>query len=462
MKINFLSLLVFLFSVIACKPTFETPDANAGSADFSSYVAIGSSYTAGFADGALSKEGQAASFPVLLSARFAEVGGGNFNVPYLIGDKGVYPDPLASNTDHTLPRLALSVTLNCKGEEMLLPLRIADEGDDDANFHNMNNRVYTPGSIFHHFGIPSMKSYQAVAPGFAYDAFFEIDQFNPFYWRFASGTNSTEIIGASVIKDVLNAHPTFFTLELGMSDVINYAIDGGTGRQDNTYKPDLTSPSRFETGIKGVLDSLKNTDAKGLMTNIPDVLNFPYFRKIEYNALDIDAVKAQELTNQYAAQGLTFSEGKNAFVINDKGTIRQLKSTEFITLKTPVDSLKCADWGASVPLEDLYVLTEEEIALIDQYSEIYNNLLQQEADARGIMMVDLKEFFSKLNAGITVSGIDLSAEFVKGGFFSLDGLHPNPRGQAMIANEFIKAINKEFGATLALYDISQFEGAVFP
>lgn len=456
MKKLIISYLLIAVLLSACKPNFDEPEASAGTADFTSYVAIGSSYTAGFADGALSKEGQAASFPVLLSARFAEVGGGNFNVPYLIGDKGVYPDPLASNIFNTLPRLALKIVNNCKGEAMLLPKRIADTGDDDIRFDDPSHRTYATGNIYHHFGIPSMKSFHAVLPGYAYDANFEVDLFNPFYWRYAS-----DIFG-TLIKDVDAAHPTFYTLELGMSDVINYAIDGGIGAADNTKKEDLTSAALFQLGIKTVLDSLESAEAKGLIANIPDVLNFPYFRRIEYNDLDIDAAKAQELNLQYATQGLTFTEGKNAFVINDNGTIRQLKSTEYITLKTPVDSLKCADWGASVPVEDIYILTESEIALIDTYTEIYNNILQQEADARAIKIIDLSDFFNQINAGITVSGIEITTEFVKGGFFSLDGLHPNQRGQAMIANEFIKKINTEFGATLPVYDISNFTGAVFP
>ncbi len=445
-----------IVTIIGCKPTFEVPEASKGNAPISSYVSIGSSYTAGFADGALSKEGQAASFPKLIAERFSEVGGGNFNIPYLTGSKGAYPDPLASNIFHTLSRLSLKVVFNCKGEEMLLPQRISDIGDDDIKFDDPAHRIYTSGNIYHHFGIPGMKSFHAVLPGYAYDAYFEVDLFNPYFWRFASG------IYTPLMQDVMTAKPSFYTLEIGMSDVMNYAIDGGIGKKDGTLKPDLTSSDLFKLGIKTILDSMQNKGAKGIIANIPDVLDFPYFRRIQYNSLEIDATKAVELNSMYASDGLTFSAGKNPFVIKDNGKIRQLKSTELITLKTPVDSLKCANWGGAVPIEDIYILTEDEIALIGTYTGIYNNLIIAEAQARGISILDLKDFFQQLKSGITVSGIDLSTEFVKGGFFSLDGLHPTPRGQAMIANEFITMINKEYSATLALYDISGFQGAVFP
>lgn len=454
-RVFFLSIL--LLSLSACKPTFEVPDASAGEMPVSSYAAIGSSYTAGFADGALSKEGQAASYPVLLASRFKDVGGGVFNVPYLIGDKGVYPDPLASNVFNTLSRLALKLVVNCKGEEMLLPKRISDTGDDDIKFDDPSHRIYTTGNIYHHFGIPGMKSMHVFSLGYAYDGFFEVDMFNPFYWRFASQT-----IYGTVLQDVMAAKPAFYTLEIGMTDVLNYAIDGGKGKTDGTLKPDLTPAGSFASGLKSVLDSLQSIGAKGILTNIPHVLDFPYFTKIEYNALNVDAAKAAELTALYSAQGFSFSEGKNPFVINDNGTIRQMRSTEFITLKTPVDSLKCADWGASVPLADEYILTDDEIALVVSYTQTYNNLLNQEASARGIPVLDLRDFFQKLSSGITINGIELSCEFVKGGFFSLDGLHPNPRGQAMLANEFLKVINSKFAATLPYYDITGFQGTVFP
>ncbi len=461
MKFTFFSIVLIAFAFGSCKTKFDDRMQTAGDADFTSYVAIGASYSAGFADGALSKEGQAASFPVLLANKFQELGGGVFHVPYLTGNKGVYPDPLASNVHNTLSRLALKTIMNCKGEQMLLPQRIAETGDnDEIDFSDITNRIYTPGAIYHHHGIPAMKSFHAAQSFYAYDAFFENDQFNPFFWRYASNTFG------SLMFDVIAAKPTFFTLELGMSDVLNYAIDGGIGKEKGYYevllKEDLTGKQKFTEGITKVLDSLTKVGAKGVITNIPDVLTFPYFRKIEYNALDIDASKAQALTTQYAGLGLTFTAGKNAFVIKDKGVIRQLKPTEFITLKTPVDSLKCADWGASKPIEDIYILTEEEIALVNSHTDLYNTILNDAASTRGIPMMDLKSFFIKLNAGITQSGIDLSSEFVSGGFFSLDGLHPNPRGQAMLANEYISVINENFKASIAPYNIGMFQGAIFP
>lgn len=55
---------------------------------------------------------------------------------------------------------------------------------------------------------------------------------------------------------------------------------------------------------------------------------------------------------------------------------------------------------------------------------------------------------SDLVPGITVDGVNLEPDFSPNGVLSTDGVHPNPRGNAIIANEFIKVIEDKFGASL--------------
>ena len=60
-------------------PTPELPiDYTSGTADFSNYVAVGNSLTAGYSDFALFIEGQTNSFPNMLAENFALAGGGAF------------------------------------------------------------------------------------------------------------------------------------------------------------------------------------------------------------------------------------------------------------------------------------------------------------------------------------------------------------------------------------------------
>ena len=59
----------------------DLPALTAGSADFSTYVSLGNSLTAGFTDNALFKAGQENSMPNLLANKFGLVGGGAFTQP---------------------------------------------------------------------------------------------------------------------------------------------------------------------------------------------------------------------------------------------------------------------------------------------------------------------------------------------------------------------------------------------
>lgn len=61
----------------------------AGSADFSKYVAIGNSITAGFMDNALYEEGQLNAYPVILADRMKLVNGSAaFNTPIFASPTG--------------------------------------------------------------------------------------------------------------------------------------------------------------------------------------------------------------------------------------------------------------------------------------------------------------------------------------------------------------------------------------
>ena len=59
-----------------------------GSADFSNYVAVGNSLTAGLSDAALFIDGQTASFPNMMASNFSLVGGGVFNIPFMADNLG--------------------------------------------------------------------------------------------------------------------------------------------------------------------------------------------------------------------------------------------------------------------------------------------------------------------------------------------------------------------------------------
>jgi hypothetical protein len=51
---------------------------------------------------------------------------------------------------------------------------------------------------------------------------------------------------------------------------------------------------------------------------------------------------------------------------------------------------------------------------------------------------------------------------VSGGAYSLDGLNLTPRGNALLANEFIKAINRTYKSSIPEIIATKYSGVIFP
>ena len=89
MKNKFIYLAIIAAGFASCEPEFDKEvgaNYSSGEADFTSYVAIGNSLTAGYMDGTVSRVGQTYSYPNLLAQQFALVGGGAFTQPSFAED----------------------------------------------------------------------------------------------------------------------------------------------------------------------------------------------------------------------------------------------------------------------------------------------------------------------------------------------------------------------------------------
>jgi hypothetical protein len=280
---------------------------------------------------------------------------------------------------------------------------------------------------------------------------------NPFYFRIASARGSSTVIG-----DAQNANATFFSAWLGMEDIYEYARQGGEGTT-------IMSPALFSNYLDSVFTRLRQNGAKGCIANIPDFRSFPYYTLIPWNGAELTASKADSLTDIYETAGLThivFSEGDNGFIINDANApagVRHIHSGEYLTLSVPLDSMKCNFLGILFAvLPDRYVLDSSEVAFIDQMTASYNAIIAQKAQQYGLALVDANSYFASVQSGIKWNGVNVTTEFVSGGFFSLDGYHPNQNGYALLTNEFIKAINLKFKASVPTLNCTDCNGVLFP
>jgi hypothetical protein len=259
------------------------------------------------------------------------------------------------------------------------------------------------------------------------------------------------------------ANPTFFSLNIGEQDILNYALNGGGAAVINPVNG--AAGVGFDGSITTAVTTLTSNGAKGVIGNVPDVTLYPFFNTIPYNGLKLDAASAQLLTNALGQQGMSFVEGNNAFVIQDNSLplgARQIKPGEYILLSIPLDSVKCNKMGSLVPIPERYVLTLEEVANIRSATNSYNAVISQVASTYGLALADVNTFLKSVKTGVIFNGIGLNANFVSGGTFSLDGIHLNPIGNAMVSNVFIKAINQTFGSTIPQVDATKYRGVKFP
>ena len=119
-------------------------------------------------------------------------------------------------------------------------------------------------------------------------------------------------------------------------------------------------------------------------------------------------------------------------------------------------------FGITFPLQDTHVLIPSEVAEIKVATDAYNASIKAIADAKGLAFVDAKAIMDKLSTtGIASNNFTVKAEYVFGGAFSLDGVHPSPRGYALIANAFIDAINAKYSSTFKKVDLGNYR-ILFP
>ncbi len=445
----FISVIFTLFFCSSCAPDLKIPEASSGTANFSKTIAIGGNFMAGYQDGALFLKGQTLSIPALLSEQFKLVGGSSFNQALMPDDNGLGLNSKLWESPFLSP-FHLGYKTDCKGIASLAPINTA-----------ILLSAATPylrgvaGNSIQNLAIPFANMVDYFNPTFGNS--FLVGNKNPYYNRIASNPGFS-----TIYADAKAQNATFFSAWLGMEDVYNYASSGGTS------KP-ISSALNFSFHLDSILSALTANGAKGVIATIPDFRMFPYYNLVSWNSASMDQTQANTLNNLYDSTFFTqihFHAGQNGFVIYDETlpeTVRQLHQGEYITLSVPLDSMKCLKYGlVGSVIDGRYILDSTEVYQIDQSINSYNAVITQKAAQYNLALVDMHSFFCSVKSGIKGNGVDFNADFVSGGFYSLDGYHPNQKGYALIANEFVKSINLKYNAVIPDVNCLECDGLLFP
>ena len=497
---NTIKFMIGLLAIglVSCEPEFENAVTDegfydAGDADFSNYVALGNSLTAGYADGALFMSGQKDSYPNIMAQQFSFVGGGDFTQPLTSDDLGGL---LLGGQQILGNRLVLSADEN--GNPFPAPL----DGMPTTDV------VSSETGPFNNMGVPGAKSYHLVTPGYGSVAGVANGTANPWYARFATSESST------VLADAASLNPTFFSLWIGNNDILGYATSGGSGvDQTGNFDPstyggnDITDPNVFAAAYSAQVDALVANGAKGVLLNIPDVTSIPYFTTVPTRTIPLDAATAGAVNAQFALyngalgqlvaggfispeeaaiRAINFVEGVNYPIMTDAdltdvtailigagldsetaallGQLRQVKIDDLVVLTassvigtTPDPSNPAGILGVSLPLPNSLVLSSTEQARVAAAGAAYNAIIEGLAAANELAYGDMKSALADVAAnGAFYNGGVLTSTYVTGGAFSLDGVHPSPRGYAFTANTIIDVINTTYNASVPKVDIGTY------
>ncbi len=379
--------------------------------DFTSYVALGDSLTAGFASGSLMDWYQERSYPAVLAH---QAGAPIFEQP-TISEPG-------------LPAILELVSLLQDGQ---LRPTIAPVG----LIPGLPSNAFYP-DIYNNLGIPGAN---------LYDMLFrtgDLENFNPANAMF-------DIILRdnlhTALEFAIGAQPTFVTVWIGNDDVLG-AVVAGTAIDGVTMTPVEMFALLYNNAI-GALAT--NTSADIVLINIPYSTETPFATSLD------PFVDIPDLGRWY--------------LMADTGV---LTDDDLVTLFGGLLIAQGYGLPGGPPLPDNldfltgnpgYVLRPDEVATINDRIDAYNAIIGDVGALYGYPVFDVNAFFADLVSGRELplfGGIELTADFLLGGIFSYDGLHPQNIGNALVANELVQFINAEFGDSIPQVNMAEvlFEG----
>lgn len=512
---NFKWLLLVSLTFVACSKNDEgnavaDVPVTAGTADFSKYVSLGNSLTSGYSDGALFKKGQEGSYPSILSQQFAKVGGGAFKIPYTNDNIGGLL--FGGNTN---PAFGPRLYFNGVG-----PMPVSGVPTTEVFAPNTGgpyNNMGVPGAKSFHLLAPGYGSPAGLSTGASNPYFVRFASSpgttiledavvqNPTFFSLWIGNNdvlSYATSGGTGVNQLGNLNPATY----GSNDITDPNVFG------NVYTTLVNKLT--EKGAKGVIANIPDVTTIPFFTTVPfnplkpsvlgagsidngnatiDALNTQLYGPLKQA---LTAFGAGDRINLLVKSTTIKPDPENPLLIKDEylpnlsaqltaaltpslgaanaaafgaifGQARQATKMDYILLTSkgqigadqPGLPSSISKKGITYPFEDKLVLSAGEVLELQTATKAYNTTIEELATSKGLAFVDASAVLSKVyKTGIQFGTFQITSAYATGGAFSLDAVHPCPRGYALIANEFLKSINAKYGSTfkpvdLALYPI---------
>jgi hypothetical protein len=441
----------------ACAPGQDAPTPTVGTVNVSRYLAVGDSYTAGLSAGGLTLASQQYAYPNLLAQQLRSAQpDAAFSQPLLAAGAGTGYLELVGFTAQGLPR-----TRRVPGPAVRR-LVINPAACGGADTVRLLTRTDAPGTLPQNLGIPGLRLTQVQSPNLGNEtSATPTGTFNPYFERILPAAKSDtylQTVSAAV------ASATFFTYSLGLDDLMPYLRSGG----ECGTPPTSALTGQLNRSAKAVLDVLTAGGRPGIIASLPELNTLPLLRLGRGEDLQ------KRLQDSFGDNALLYIEDP----LFGTGVGQPITGADYVLATTiprigrltPVvvgGTTLMLPYGRDVrnPLRDADVMDYDEMNRVNGVLRSHNNELNRLAkDIYKMPVLNSSPLPNLLNMSnvipgyasdaLSVAGVQYSAEPVRGNFFSLDYYTLTPRGNALLANAFITALNRAYNANIPAIDVN--------
>ena len=416
------------------------------------YVSVGNSLTAGYQSNGLFASAQAYSFPNLIAGQLSASGSttiGTFQQP-------LYSDP---GTPDAVTGKASRYELISWAGPVIGPRGLTPGTPVNATLPRPYDNLGVPGAVIFDF-LDSTDIIAKAGP----------PRSNPL---FLLVLRSQATFGKSIFQQAVALNPDLVTFWLGNNDVLGFATSGGVSPSAPTSTPIFTA---LYTQALGTLHAAL-PNAKIVVANIPDVRVIPFFNTL---GPEIAGLLPAGIYLRYQTHGNTsvafdstrFTEANPPLIcltgaayapLLGHPTGKWYRDHGYPALPPGIDTTKPFGLHPQNPWPDALVLDATEQATAGASVQAFNGVIAGVAAANKAVVVDINGFLNRIKVGgFQTSGISFTADYISGGVFSFDGVHPSDQGSGIIANQFIAAMNSSFGWSIPYVNVAALPALTVP
>ncbi len=380
------------------------PPLTSGSVDFTTYVSAGTSISAGWQSGGLVDRHQVRSFPTLFARQIGKTvqtdGRGTFTLPTYDRDG--------------FPQLMHIVSYS--------PLIVTNTGRTTGNPTNL-----AQASAYHNMAVPFAIAFDFVDSSFYYNANVHPAAAIPLFDNIVRHRGT-------IAASALSLAPTFLTWEYGSNEVLGPTSSGAAAA--TTTGENYTAV--VNASLNAIHGALPNT--RIAVMNVPDVTSVPFVTTLP--PFTVSLTTGQPLPLIGVSGPLQLGD----FVLLTASTLIATTGTGIPAGGYNYLNPSVASNGQPLP-ESVILRAAEASQTRTEVTEMNAAIAAQVAARPYVALVDLNAILNDIAAnGLLLGGTLFTTDYITGGLFSLDGVHPNDLAHAVICNALIDAVNGRFGA----------------